>query len=302
MHTKLIKANIALFEGARSETRRLLQEYRAERGQLWENDPDASMVMWLDAQAQGDRDERIRRLHTLVASVEPEDYYAQLARDYLLEEEKYWQKIHSNPDRRTSGFNLLGVSLWKVIVFCVVGGIVTFVVVSMLSGSGDTPAQSVGADVASTPSGQATSPAFPDQSQPLLADSYTARYSGGILQAVALEDNSERVVNTRTLALVTPVPGARFYALEVVFECRIAICNNPPEAELALQLDNGIVEVRSDVAIAGERIFEPIALGRTTVGWIVFEVPTISRVDALVITSSSDDVSSEPVVITLKLP
>lgn len=300
MHTKLIKANIALFEGERSETRRLLQEYRDERGQVWENDPEASMIMWLEAQAQGDRDERIRRLHALVASVEPEDYYAQLARDYLLEEEKYWQKIHSSPDRRTSGFTVLGVSLWKVIAFCVVGGVLAFIVFSMLSGAGDDPSQAVDAQ----PLDQAdpTSPALPDRSQPLLADSYTARYPGGILQAVALEDDSERVVSTRTLTLAEPVPGARFYALDVVFECRIAICNHPPEAELALQLDNGVVEVRSDLAIAGERIFEPIALGRTTAGWIVFEVPTISRVDALVITASTDDVSSEPVVITLKLP
>lgn len=301
MHTKLIKANIALFEGARSETRRLLQAYRDERGQFLDNDPDASMVMWLDAQAQGDRDERIRRLHALVASVEPDDYYAQLARDYLLEEEKYFQKIHANPNQRGAGFTLLGVSMWKVIVFCVVGGVAAFFIVSLLSGGGDSSSQpDVGAML--DDQAQATLPALPDQSQPLLADSYTARYSGGILQAIALEDNSGRVISTRTLEVATPVPGARFYALEVVFECRIAICNAPPEADLALQLDNGIVEVRRDVAIAGERVFEPIALGRTTAGWIVFEVPTISRVDALVITSDSADVSAEPVVITLKLP
>ena len=67
---KLVKANIALFKGGRGETARLLGDYRAAGG----GEPAlAPMVLWLDAQAQPDRSERIKRLNVLIANVPPDD-------------------------------------------------------------------------------------------------------------------------------------------------------------------------------------------------------------------------------------
>jgi hypothetical protein len=133
----------------------------------------------------------------------------------------------------------------------------------------------------------------------LVADAYTARYPQGILQVTAIEDQSERVIDSDTGEVLTPIPGARFYALNVVFECRGGICDAPPQANLTLQLDDGSrIQPRVGVQIAGATGLSPIALGRTTNGWVVFEVPSITPVAALVV-SAPDDAAFEAINISL---
>jgi hypothetical protein len=294
-HPKLIQANIALSKGSRVEARRLLDEYFNEGGR--END---SLVMWLDAQTQTNREERIQRLNALINSVEPENQYSQLARRYLHEEARYREILNPEGEQPQRERTLLDVPMWKALIFMVAGSVMTLLVVGLFNVSRPAATE----DVSPTQVAQAPTPInLPDRSRALVADSYTARYTRGILQITAIEDESERVIASRSQALIAPVPGARFYALSVVFECRYGVCNEPPEAQVQLRLDNGnLITPREEVSIAGERILQPIALGRTTAGWLVFEIPLVTQADALVISSISRDDEFEPVEIKLVTP
>jgi hypothetical protein len=289
--TRLIKANIALFKGERAETLRFLQEYVAEFGFSPESDPDAPLLLWLDAQAQTEREERLRRLRDLVNRVPAGNTYSQLAQSYLYEEARLTERS-GNTD---GGFRLsrsrVAVLLGIVAVLALVGAAVLRF-----------PASAPTVNGTATPSPAPTALNLPDLSQALVADSFTANYPRGVLQVTALEEDSKRVIDSREQTLVTPVPGARFYAVSLVFECRGGICNSPPEAQLQLQLDNGdLLPVRENASIAGQPTLQPIALGRTTAGWVVFEVPLISTVKALVV-SAPDPTSADafkPVTIAL---
>jgi hypothetical protein len=290
LDARLIKANIALFKGERAETLRFLQEYIDEFGFSLERDPDAPLVMWLDAQAQTERDERIRRLRILVNTVPANIYYSQLAQQYLYEEDRLTAPA-------SGGFELGGIGRTALLV--VIGGALALGGAALLRGGMPAQTTSVGTV---TPSPTATEMNLPDMSQALVADSFTANYPRGVLQVTALEEDSKRVIDTSQQTLATPVPGARFFALSVVFECRGGICNEPPEAQLALQVDNGdLIPVRANASIAGQPTMQPIALGRTTAGWVVFEVPLISTVRALVVSppDPTSDQAFQPVTIAL---
>jgi hypothetical protein len=291
LDARLIKANIALFKGERAETLRFLQEYVDEFGFSLERDPDAPLVMWLDAQAQTERDERIRRLRILVNSVPADSLYSQLAQQYLYEEDRLTAPA-------STGFELGGVG--RAALFLVVGGALALGGVALLNNG--QPAQPAVAGATLTPSPAPTALNLPDLSQALVADSFTANYPRGVLQVTALEEDSKRVIDTLEQTLATPVPGARFFALNLVFDCRGGICNEPPEAQLALQVDNGdLIPVRENASIAGQPTMQPIALGRTTTGWVVFEVPLISTVRALVVSppDPNSDQAFQPVTIAL---
>jgi len=287
---KLVKANLALFKGGRGETARLLGEYRAAGG----GEPErAPMVLWLDAQAQPDRAERLRRLHTLIASVPADDPYVQMARQYLQDEEAHQERI-ADADARP-GLKFSGVG--RGLALALLGGIIALVAISILN----PPGQQAVSEVQPTAitAAQPTALNLPDNSRALVADAYTARYPQGILQVTAVEDESARVVDSETGDVLTPIPGARFYALHVVFECRGGICDQPPQAILALQLDDGsLIAPRAGAQIVGTTGLEPIALGRTTRGWIVFETPLVTPVSGLVV-SAPDDAAFEPITIEL---
>jgi hypothetical protein len=287
---KLVKANLALFKGGRGETARLLGDYRAAGG----GEPErAPMVLWLDAQAQPDRAERIRRLHTLIASVPPDDPYAQMARGMLQDEQAYQERLAQAAAR--PALNIGGIG--RALAFALLGGLIVLVGMSILN----PPQQQTIADVQPTalPDVQPTAVTLPDNSRPLVADAYTARYPRGILQVTAVEDESVRVIDSDTGEVLTPIPGARFYALNIAFECRGGICDAPPQANLTLQLDDGtFIEPRRGVQIAGTTPLAPIALGRTTSGWIVFEVPSITPVSGLIV-SAPDEEAFEPITIGL---
>lgn len=72
MNPTLIKANIALFNGSRAEARRLLAGYQAQVGTTPAPE-EASLVQWLSAQAQDDRDARVEGLRRLLQTASPND-------------------------------------------------------------------------------------------------------------------------------------------------------------------------------------------------------------------------------------
>lgn len=276
MHEKLISANIALFKGERAETIRLIEEL--EREQPATIHDHRSMVMWLLANAQTDNQLRLQAMHELIAHTPPDDYYHQLTRQYLAEEDTYNRKLQ--PSRGLATRQLIGI----IAVVLVVG----ILAVGVLN-TGDVPT-SIALDASPTPIPTVVNPEdLPDKSRAIVADSFSARYIQGILQVLAIEDRSERVIYIEDGLLAEPVAGARFYALQVIFECRLGICNTPPQADLEILLNNGTsLPLRSDLTIAGQPPFEPIALGRSTSSWLVFELPTLNQPTNLIIRPQSD--------------
>lgn len=288
MHPTLIKANIALFKGERAETLRLLDEYRVENPA---DSADVTMLLWLEAEAQTDHDERLSRLYALMNRADPDDTYGRMARDYLQMEEFYAAQLqprrHFNP-------------VWLLVIGVVAVIAVGFIFAVTNSRQPETPSAEVDETLPSP--ARAIQPTLPpDNSRALMAETFTAQYDAGILQIKAFEDRSARVVDAESGAPLVPIPGARFYALEINFECRSSICDAPPEAELHLQLDSErLLERRADVYIEGESDLLPVALGRSTTGWIVFEVPLLNRVEALRIEPlSTEGGRAAPIVIEL---
>lgn len=282
MNPTLIKANIALFNGSRAEARRLLRDYQAQVGAT--PDPaDASLVLWLTAQAQDSREARVDELRKLLAAAPANDPYAKLASQYLADEQKAEEAAATEtvpepgepaqPARR----GILGVAWWKAGAF-VLAGIVLGVIVMSLFGGGSSgtavaqvPTPLPGTAAPATPAGP-----LPDRSTPIAPELHQTDYPDGILQVTRIEDASERIEDSDG-NLVTPVDGARFVALKLLFECRQGnggICRNPPEANVALVLDDFTQSPRlSDVNVAGEPLLSQVAAGNTTDGWVVFEVP-----------------------------
>jgi hypothetical protein len=289
MHEKLISANIALFRGERAETLRLIDELERENPTTLQDHP--SMVMWLTAHAQTQNNLRLQGMHELIARTPPDDYYHQLTRDYLSEEDFYSEKLQ--PARGSATRQLIAVIGVVLVLGVLAAGVLN---------TGDV-STAVALDASPTPIPTVVNPAdLPDKSRAIVADSFTARYVQGILQVLAIEDRSERVIYIEDGLLAEPVAGARFYALSVTFECRLGICNAPPEAKLDVLLNNGTsLSVREDLTIAGQPQFEAIALGRATSSWIVFELPTLNQPTNLIVYPESDT-GVEPQVYDITLP
>ena len=279
LHPALIRANIALFTGDYAEVRRLLDDYREAGGGAAEHAP---MALWLDAHSQSEPEERLRRLESLLSLVPPDSPYAHLAQT-ILELER---PAPSDPPRRFSVQRMIVAAI--AVVLALVG---LYLILPK-------PLPPAIADSPSTATPAPTAAPLPDRSRPLSGVS-RANYTGGILQVVAVEDSAQRVVGLDD-AQLTPVPGARFFAVELAFECRIAICQNPPEAGIALRLaDDSLIAPEERAFVQNETSLSPVALGVTTRGWLVFEIPSIIAVSSLDITAT--DASGEPLIVEMPL-
>lgn len=289
---KLVQANIALFKGERAETLRLIEEFRQQHtARIGEEHQVA--LLWLEAQAQGDHTDRLRLLRELTAVPVPSVYH-RLAQELLGDEDAYQASITKADAARQRATRL-------ALVFAGLAGVLFMI----LLGSGilfAPPSEPISSAVAvtETPAATPTTTPLPDQSRPLAAESFTKRYLGGILQIAAFEAPSARVISAENGDPLSPVTGAQFIALKLNFECRTGICNAPPEATLAVQLDSGdLITARQDAQIMGQQPFQPIALGHTTTGWMVFEIPLVGIVRALVITPAQDQTIQELIPLSL---
>ncbi len=273
MHPTLIKANIALLEGLPSETQRLLQEYRSEG--VPNGDADLGLWLWLDAHSRPTPEAVVEGLHVLVSRVPPDDPYARMAQQHLQDEAAY-----RSPAPQTIRRQPLVIAG----LFTLVGVLVTLGLIALFNRVQPQPIANGDATQTALVPTSALPLNLPDASQTLVPDQFIARYPQGILNVLALENASQRVVKNADGALATPIAGARFYALRLNFECRGGICDQPPEAKISLALDDGTqIEPRTGLIISGEQALQPVALGRTTVGWVVFEIPLVSTVKALVV-------------------
>lgn len=282
---RLLQANIALFHGDRAEALRLTQAYRDSKRVHPADDPDTAMMLWLEAQAQGDSDSRVTHLRALISEATPDDPHVQMGHDSLRLEDHFRAQL-APPQKRNRMLPLL-------VLLMVIGAGAVF----MLTRPDDaqTP-QAVALVETSTPTPDPTATPYPDLSVTRVPADYQVRYAGGILQVAGIENESQRVLADDTIQ--TPVPGARFYAVRVIFECREGICNTPPQANLALQLvDGDRISAQRGASIAGEESLSPVALGHTTTGWVVFQIPLIGEVESLVVVPLAED--TDEVVIDL---
>ncbi|MBA3868428.1 MAG: hypothetical protein H0X30_04690 [Anaerolineae bacterium] len=273
MHPTLIKANIALLEGLPSEAQRYLHQYRSEDAP--NPDPDLAISLWLDAHSRSTPEAVIEGLQELVSRVPPDDSYARMAQEYLQDEAAY--RSPAPPAIRRRPLVLAGL-------FTLVGVVVTLGLIALFNRAQPQPINNNDTTQTALAPTAVVAANLPDTSQTLVPDQYTARYPQGILNVLALENASQRVVKNSDGSLATPIAGARFYALRLNFECRGGICDQPPEARITVALDDGTqLEPRAGLSISGEQPLQAVALGRTTVGWVVFEIPLVSTVKSLVV-------------------
>ncbi len=281
-NAKLIRANIALYAGDYAAARRWLADALAE-GITPEQ---TAQALWLDAHTQPDPDERVRRLQAIAAQYDPSEVvYAQLAARALSAERA---AMPASGPRAGWG--------WRALMLGALLGVAGLLVLWGLN--------AFGAPQASDPLPTLTAPVptvtpLPDRSVPLAGAGFTVRYPDGLLSAVAVEDGSLRVTDGERL--ITPLDGARFYALELAFECRAAICATPPQAELTLRLTDGSrLRPRGGLRLVDGEVLSPVALGRITRGWVIFEIPVIGAVSALEATTRAPDGAPATVEIGLE--
>lgn len=283
MNPRLIRANIALFQGKRSETRRLLHEHAAE-------EPDSRripMVLWLDAQSQPRQAERLSGLNTLVEHAPPDDPYHRMAKSYLADEQHYAALLDTTGQRRA-------IRPWQII-----GGIallavvmVGFVLLGQASPAPVVLEEEVTEEPTPVPPTATPSPTpivqnevqvirLPNGNLPF------AEYirSGGQITVRGVDPALRVVVDARG-APQEPLTGATFYGLLLEFQCLMPICNNVPEAEIyvRLSLDNAGVKATDGLFVAGEQpLAGRAAQGQTVQGWVVFELPRNNPPSALVV-------------------
>jgi hypothetical protein len=293
MDIRLIRANIALAEDDRLEVLRLLEEYLHASDKT---DDHEALMLWLEAHAQTDHNALIRHLEKLLKQTPPYDVYHQMAHDYLWKEDTYNDTL---ADVRHQTRAVPGMTR-KRIIGGAVGVIASLMLVILLIRWTARPTADVVIPTLAVLPTTAFPTLMPDTSQALNINDHLARYEGGLLMVAALEDNSIRVVDSISLEPLQPVDGARFYALQLHFECRQGICSEPPQAALSLILDNDLsVPPREGAMVQNAEVMTPIALGRRTVGWVVFEVPLVSSVKELLVTPTDMVGRENPLIIEL---
>ncbi len=294
LNLAIIEANLSLFRWERGEARRYLADYDEE---LDSNRHDP-LVLWLNAQAQDDPDDRIERLEMLTTLVDKDNLYARLAKMILENEARYaaLPRPKPHPEKRIMG---LPRRIFIGVIAVFICGLVALLVLSNQTAANTATVTATTDPNTLVPTATLVPTLLPIHSVPLPSDGYSVQYSAGLLQVTSVEDSSQRVVGTDGTAL-QPIKGARFYALDLLFECQIGICDTPPEATLSLQVDDKlIVNPRDGALIQASDVLQPIARGRSTDGWMIFEIPSDSVIDGLLIAPKDAAQGAAPLVINL---
>jgi hypothetical protein len=269
--SEVIRAAIALAQGDRAEARRWLLRHTGT---------PTPQTQWLEAQTLPTREERLVALRVLALRLPADDPYAQLARETLATEER---------------FNAPQASSWHARGLAALLGVLAFVgVVLLLPGllAGQEPPPPPPTQAAALITPEVTADASPtlmlSMPRSLVIDPIL--YTGGQLQITAIEDGAQQVISTLTGQSVQPITGAQFFVVYVTFECRIGICDRPPQATLTLVQSDGFeFEAREHLTVLGSQPLEPVALGIETSGAIVFEVPLIGVPARLHVQPLGDD-------------
>ncbi len=278
-----MRATALLAQGERAEAAQWLDAHV----QAHPSDADSAALLWLRAQTLSDRDQRLAALRRLTRLHPPDDRYVQLARETLAIEERY---APPRAPRRRLTVASVGVAALAVIAV-VWGGLNLFAPAPVPE---PTPTETA-LVVAALPTPTATLP--PAQPQPV--DLAPVVYGAGVLRVLTIEDGARAVVSRSTGQLARPISGAQFYVVRLGFECRIPICERPPQAAVQLVLSDGFtLDARADVAAVGDPAFPPVALGIVSEGVMVFETPIVSVPARLLITPLNE--AERPLALNLR--
>jgi hypothetical protein len=278
MIDNLKKANQSLLEGDRDGALDLLR-----------NEPEIPEVVWLRAHSILSDDERIQLLSQLANGDSP---YADLARQYLEREKKFEKELSEPPDYQFWKQPTWGERIEKMKAYrlWVVGGILLLVlgiIGSIVNSKYDTQFDTQVATAQAEQTAQAA-----------LGGKSFAQYAEGIVSIIDTKDPVDTVNRPVTFGEqldekfkpAEPAKGARFVAVLISFQCTMAICSSPPEAELGLLLADGTSTPFVSYSSHPFFIDEPpspekdrLSNGRSTKIWFVFEVPRITSPQSLTI-------------------
>lgn len=277
MNDNLKKANQSLLEGDRDGVLDLLR-----------NEPETPEVMWLRANSVLPDDERQYLLRKLA---DEDSRYSRLAREFLDREIKSQTELDEPPDYKFWLQPNYQKRIEKMHEFrmWIIGGILllflgVFGIVININYESEYDRQ-----VESVRATQ-TAQTFFDGKQ-------FAQYRDGTLSIIDVIDPVDTLDRPVTFGdtlddkfrPMTPAEGARFVAVLINFQCTMPICNEPPEADLALMLADDKPTAPSNYSSRLFFIDEPpsefdrIASGKSIKLWFVFEVPRITSPKALLI-------------------
>lgn len=289
MKSNLEKANQALLDGDRDGVLRLLR-----------NESETPEVIWLRANSVLSDEERLRLLETLAKG---DSRYASLAEETLSREVKFQSELDEPPDYKfwlqpnyqKRKEKIREYRMWIIGgILLVVAGI--FGIVININYESDYEKQVVSAQSTQT-------------AQAFVAGKQFAQYADGtlsivnVINDVNLQDRSVTagdIVDDQFMA-VTPAEGAHFVAVQINFQCAMPVCNEPPQASLALLLSDDKITQLSDYSSHLFFIDEPpsdsdrIASGKSINLWFVFEVPRTSSPKALLVFAPNEQ---EPQIVS----
>ena len=269
----ITKANEALLEGDRDGAIRLI-----------DGRPSSVEVLWLRSQCVTSEKERESLLGEVFESNHP--VYSPLSEEILEREKSFTDQLEQPPDyqfwkKPTWGERIqqLKQQRWWVLGISFLFVMTILMAVSLNAASRQNALAAFQATqtmkfALSLPT--ATIVLSPTVTR--IPDVGPALYPNGQFSIIRFEKSTHRPVIQAGSYVnngpVQPAAGAVFWAFEYRFICREAVCNQPPEVEkIILELNGGGETAAGEFVLAEFPTVERIADGRSTTGWLVFEVP-----------------------------
>jgi hypothetical protein len=269
MDESIRMAHMALMDGDRDAVLRLI-----------EREPGTLDILWLRAQSVLDATLRLTLLEQLAEADDP--LYSPLARQIVRREREFALQLAEPPDYqfwKKAGWKDKWLGFWHQKAWSL--GILTVLLRSALL--------VVSQIVQINAQQNSTSPAVAAQLTPRPTPSVTAlpinnrphiSYAAGDFSIIRIENPTRRSVLSGNAAdpnsLAEPAVGAVYLAIQYEFLCRAVICENPPEAQIGLLLQDGnVVSYTSSYrpVLAEFPGSARIAKNQTISGWLVFEIP-----------------------------
>lgn len=279
MKANIEKAHQAMLDGDRDEVVRLLADLSSTIDE----------VMWLRSQAVVSDDERRQLLAQLLSSVNSE--YSELASKIIQRENDFERQLSEPPDYKfwtqpTWKERLQKIQMFR---FWIIGGIGFFVfsIAGLILNANAQIKQDLTIETI-----KATQTAVSFQNQTI------ASYSVGTLQIIEIDYPTLKDITFGDTAgdnyvVASPAAGSQFAAVKLQFTCSIALCANPPEAELNLLLIDGntVSYEGGDLPfVIGQPPMSRIAQGQSTTGWLVFEIPKGAAPSAILVVTGEDEI------------
>jgi|GEM_PF-1550903 len=275
MNPELIEINRTLYKGLKAQA-------LSQLDMLPEAQRSTEAALWLRAHAQSDENACAQQLGDL-ANRFPKGQYGAMAREALQRETPYVKVLAVQPARR-------GVlSRVSIAGFLFILGALMAVSVglgALVSTLNQVNAPSVVNIPTTVLDPLLKVPLLTDHSQPLSGDPHQA-YAAGVLHITAVEDASLRVASGSSgnaFTLATPILKTHFYALRAAFECKLNTCEQPPQAEVLLILQDGSqVKPEDGLLLADGKDERMQAIGKngSTSGWFIFQIAQGAKAQAV---------------------